>query len=52
MGNDYISVATFRQMCGRAGRMGLDTTGEAILMVMPIHPVVLPFAYLVLVQQL
>jgi hypothetical protein len=45
MGNDYISVATFRQMCGRAGRMGLDTTGEAILMVCLRFLVVLSFCF-------
>lgn len=33
MGNTFLNVATFRQMCGRAGRMGLDATGEAVLMV-------------------
>eukprot|EP01033_Poteriospumella_lacustris_P006494 gene6494-4673_t len=31
MGDKGLSVATFRQMCGRAGRTGLDVTGEAIV---------------------
>lgn len=31
MGTQYLSVETFRQMCGRAGRLGLDTSGEAML---------------------
>lgn len=33
MGDSYLSVAAFRQMCGRAGRTGLDVHGEAIVMV-------------------
>ena len=33
MGDSSITVAGFRQMCGRAGRMGLDSKGEAILMI-------------------
>lgn len=33
MGISDLSVSAFRQMCGRAGRMGLDTDGEAILIV-------------------
>ncbi len=33
MGDKFINVAAFRQMCGRAGRMGLDLHGEAVLMV-------------------
>ena len=33
MGHDDLSVSSFRQMCGRAGRMGMDTSGEAILIV-------------------
>ncbi len=33
MGDKFINVATFRQMCGRAGRMGLDKNGEAVLMI-------------------
>ncbi len=32
-----LSVAACRQMCGRAGRLGLDSNGEAYLMV-PYHP--------------
>lgn len=32
MGSAELNVATFRQMCGRAGRMGLDSQGEAIVM--------------------
>ena len=31
-GMTELSVAAFRQMCGRAGRLGLDESGEAILM--------------------
>lgn len=27
-----LSIAAFRQMCGRAGRLGLDECGEAVLM--------------------
>lgn len=27
-----LTVAAFRQMCGRAGRLGLDDEGEAVLM--------------------
>ena len=30
-----ISVIEYRQMAGRAGRAGLDTIGEAVLMVRP-----------------
>ena len=33
LGFNYLNVASFRQMCGRAGRTGLDTIGEAVLMV-------------------
>lgn len=33
MGPKELSVASFRQMCGRAGRMGLDSLGEAVLIV-------------------
>lgn len=32
MGISDLSVSAFRQMCGRAGRLGLDNEGEAILM--------------------
>jgi superfamily II RNA helicase len=32
MGSEPLSVATFRQMAGRAGRMNLDSEGEAVLM--------------------
>jgi replicative superfamily II helicase len=35
MGISDLSVSAFRQMCGRAGRMGLDSEGEAILLVTP-----------------
>jgi replicative superfamily II helicase len=28
-----LSIANFRQMCGRAGRLGLDENGEAILII-------------------
>ena len=31
MGRQPLSVAGFRQMCGRAGRLNLDTNGEAFL---------------------
>ena len=31
--NIDLSVSSFRQMCGRAGRKNLDTSGEAILMI-------------------
>lgn len=33
MGLKDLSVAEFRQMCGRAGRLNLDTNGEAILII-------------------
>lgn len=33
MGSKPLSVSSFRQMCGRAGRLGLDTHGEAVLMI-------------------
>ena len=33
MGAKELGIASVRQMCGRAGRMLLDTKGEAILMV-------------------
>jgi replicative superfamily II helicase len=33
VGNQPVTVASFRQMCGRAGRLGLSSFGEAILMV-------------------
>ena len=33
MGTESLKVAAFRQMCGRAGRMGYNTDGEAILMI-------------------
>lgn len=33
MGDRFLTVSSFRQMCGRAGRMGLDQKGEAILMI-------------------
>ena len=33
MGSKPLPVTAFRQMCGRAGRFGLDDYGEAILMV-------------------
>ena len=32
LGGRPLSVASFRQMCGRAGRLGYDKQGEAILM--------------------
>lgn len=32
-GMTELSVASFRQMSGRAGRLGLDDQGEAILMI-------------------
>lgn len=31
MGNVELSVASFRQMCGRAGRMGLDAEVKLFL---------------------
>ena len=33
IGRDMLSVTTFRQMCGRAGRAGQATLGEAFLVV-------------------
>ena len=30
MGRTDLSIATFRQMCGRAGRMNMDTNGQAV----------------------
>lgn len=33
MGPNDLSIASFRQMCGRAGRMLLDSQGEAVLMI-------------------
>lgn len=33
MGNKDLTVAALRQMCGRAGRLGLDSSGEAVLVV-------------------
>ena len=36
-GRGLLSVATFRQMCGRAGRAGFDTMGEAVIMVRDKH---------------
>ena len=33
MGPHYLSVSAFRQMAGRAGRMGSSSSGEAILMI-------------------
>ena len=35
MGTTQLTVSSFRQMCGRAGRLGLDTEGEAIIMASP-----------------
>lgn len=32
-GINPLSVSAFRQMCGRAGRMGLGSTGESVLVV-------------------
>ena len=33
VGNVELSISSFRQMAGRAGRMGMDAEGEAILMI-------------------
>ena len=33
MGREQLTVEAFRQMCGRAGRLGLDVDGEAVLVV-------------------
>ena len=32
-GTEQLNVSTFRQMCGRAGRLGFDTSGEAVVLV-------------------
>ena len=33
MGKQPLTVSSFKQMCGRAGRLNLDDSGEAILMI-------------------
>jgi len=33
IGQSSLSVNAFRQMCGRAGRLGLDASGQAVLMI-------------------
>merc|ERR1711937_133513 len=33
IGGNELSTSSFRQMCGRAGRMNLNAAGEAILMI-------------------